>query len=102
MLAGNRGFSHPDSGVVVFSFESNSYEILTDSGRRPFWLSDNRRLVYLDAAKLMLVDRTTKQTRTLFDFAPEALEAFSMSDSGRQIYVAVVSDEADIWMATLQ
>jgi hypothetical protein len=88
--------------VIVYSFDSRTYEVLTESGRRPFLLDDNRRLVYLDAAKLMLVDRETKQTRTLLDFAPDGIDAVGMTGDGREMYVAVVSNEADIWMATLQ
>jgi TolB protein len=102
LLAGNRAFDRPDSGVIVYTFDSEMYEVLTESGRRPTWLDDNRRLVYLEAAKLMLVDRETKHTRVLLDFAPNGIDAVAMTGDGRQMYVAVVSNEADIWMATLQ
>src|SRR5262245_33785790 len=43
-------------GLVVYSFESQHYERLTDFGTWPAWLSDSRRLMFHDHSKLYLID----------------------------------------------
>lgn len=53
------------SGIVLYSFESQSYEQITDFGVEPVWLNDNRRLLFNHQGKLFLADSLSKQHREI-------------------------------------
>ncbi|MDQ3649070.1 MAG: hypothetical protein M3458_02080, partial [Acidobacteriota bacterium] len=36
-------------GILIYTFETNSFERITDFGSRPIWLHDSRRLLFRDA-----------------------------------------------------
>ena len=59
-LAGHGAGGAP-AGVYLYSFESEGYEKLTDTGGAPRWLSDSRTLVYNAAGGIRAVDRTSKE-----------------------------------------
>ncbi len=92
-----------DAGILVYSFESESYERLTDFGRNPIWLSDGRRVFFTDdyTGKIFLVDSLTKRIKELSTEESPTYEVASISPDDRYIYTSIVVDEADIWMLTL-
>lgn len=93
----------PADGILVYSIESQHYEKLTDFGRSPVWLSDSRRLLFQDRAKLYLIDSHSKKVRELFSVAPNVFGvAGTISRDDRQIYFSLVSSEADIWLMNLE
>jgi hypothetical protein len=51
----------PESSIVVYSFDSQQYEKLTDFGTVPVWLSDSRRLLFQQHDKLYLIDSQSKK-----------------------------------------
>jgi TolB protein len=100
-LAGYRRFQDArNAGVVVYSFGSQEFELLTESGRNPVWLNDNRRLVYFDPDDdgLFLVSSDTKQRKPLgrCGLFP------ALSPDNQFIYASIADDEADIWLLTLE
>jgi Tol biopolymer transport system component len=102
-LAGYRHF--PDgrrAGIVVYSFEAEEFERLTETGRSPVWLSDNRRLLYFHqgGTKLNLVDIETKQIKVLFESA-QIVHYATLSPDNRNIYANIFFDDSDIWLLTL-
>ena len=103
-LAGDiRRVGGPADGILVYSIESQHYEKLTDFGRSPVWLSDSRRLLFQDRAKLYLIDSYSKKVRELFSVAPNVFGvAGTISRDDRQIYFSLVSSEADIWLMNLE
>jgi Tol biopolymer transport system component len=92
-----------DAGILVYSFESESYESLTGFGRNPVWLSDGRRLLFSGdpAGELFLVDSETKKIKELTAEDPLTYHRAAISPDDRYIYVAIHTDEADIWLLTL-
>jgi Tol biopolymer transport system component len=92
-----------DAGILVYSFESESYESLTDFGRNPVWLSDGRRILFSDveASDIFLVDSKTSRTKNLTtgEFPSYAISTISPDD--RYIYTSIRMVEADIWLLTL-
>jgi Tol biopolymer transport system component len=92
-----------DSGIVVFSIESQKFERVTDFGTFPAWLSDNRRLMFENRSKLYVVDSQTKKPREILSVAPRQIySAPALSRDNRSIYIPVATFEADLWMATVQ
>jgi Tol biopolymer transport system component len=99
MLAGQAGF--PGVGVVVYSFDSGSYERLTDFGEWPAWLPDSRRLVFVyEGKKFFVVDRQTKETREIFSVPRDVIGPPRISGDGTQVVFSRRVTEADIWLLT--
>jgi Tol biopolymer transport system component/serine/threonine protein kinase len=101
---GDRLASAGDGGVVLYSLETRRFERLTDRGSKPIWLRDGRRLVYSpDPEHLALLDRNTKQSRTVWT-APRGTQIgdFTISKDDTWLCVIQSNDEGDIWVANLQ
>ncbi|MCA1603538.1 MAG: hypothetical protein LC776_18480 [Acidobacteria bacterium] len=102
-LAGNKLRGVPPGGILVYSFESQQYEKLTDFGTGPVWLSDSRRLLFQKQGKLYLIDSQSKKVRELLSVAPNEFGiGVTLSRDDRQIYFSLVTTEADIWLMTLE
>lgn len=90
-------------GVVLYSKRNETYESVTDSGYSPFWLNDNRRLLYLRNGKLFIVDRETKKTHEVAN-QPENLRRglIQISSDNHTLYYMVGTKEANIWQVTMK
>ena len=68
-------------GVFVESAETGERRRLTDSGELPVWLSDSRRLLYLDAGAIRLLDTTTGRSSVVLPAAraPRQVGYFDVS-----------------------
>jgi hypothetical protein len=89
-------------GTVIYSFDSRSYQKLTDSGNNPVWLSDSRRLLVPDNDKLYLADRQSRKVKDILSLPRMTIGRPSISRDDRTIYFGAGTAEADIWMATLK
>jgi Tol biopolymer transport system component/serine/threonine protein kinase len=93
----------PPSGILIYTLDSQKYEVLTDSGNGPVWLSDSRRLLFVHQKKLFLIDSLSKRIRELLTVEPHTLAGgVTLSRDNREIYFSLLSEEADIWMMTLE
>jgi len=102
-LAGDRRDpSGTFKGIAIYNFDARSYQNLTDSGERPAWLNDNRRLLFTDRDAIRLVDRETKQVRDVLSAAPHSVWTPRLSKDNRWLVYSLRSSEADIWLITLQ
>jgi eukaryotic-like serine/threonine-protein kinase len=89
--------------VVVYGLEDRAFKKLTDVGREPFWLNDNRRLLFTRMpGTLAVIDVATSQVRDIWSRPGEHLVLSSVSGDGRQLYFIRTAKESDIWMATLK
>jgi hypothetical protein len=78
---------------------------MTRAGVSPLWLSDSRRLLYLNEGRLSLLD--TKDGRTTpvgpakglapLDFRIGAGGAFALSRDDRTLYFVRDESQGDIW-----
>ena len=99
MLTGQAGF--PGTGVMVYSFETGSYERLTDFGEWPDWLPDSRRLIFVyEGKRFFIVDRQTKETREIFSVPRDVIGPPRLSGDGTQVVFSRRVTEADIWLLT--
>ncbi len=89
-------------GILVYSFESQQYEKLTDFGGGPVWLSDSHRLLFDYQGKLYLVDGQSKNFHEVLSVAPHRFHFFALSRDNRLIYFSLVTTEADIWLMTME
>ncbi len=98
--------SRPDGvldGIVTYSIENRAFERLTETGRNPRWLSDGRRLVYMDEKSgLSLVESRFKRTHELLSLLPDRISNPVPSRDDRWIYFVRGSAEADLWLLTLK
>jgi hypothetical protein len=74
-IAGYR--KRPDgvlAGIVTYAIEKRTFEWLTETGERPRWLSDGRRLVYTnEKGGLSLVDSGSKRSHELLSLLPDRI-----------------------------
>jgi serine/threonine protein kinase/Tol biopolymer transport system component len=90
-------------GIVVYSFDSRALERLSDRGRSPLWLRDNRTILYLDEDGIFALDSRTRRTWPVV--SPPSNSVFlglSVSPDHRTLYTVRAFDEGDIWMATIR
>jgi hypothetical protein len=108
-LAGFRGRPDCDCGIVIYSFDSSSYQQLTEIGWWPIWLKDGRRLMFVneDETAIQLLDTETEETQEVLSnesisIAPDRILRWpALSQDNRSIYIDRLHTEADIWMLTL-
>lgn len=93
--------SGPPSVVASFSFETNSYEKLTEFGSSAMWLGDSMRFVFFFSNKLYLGDVRTKRVRELFSAGEHEIRSVDVSGDGTLLYYVVYSSESDIWLLEL-
>jgi Tol biopolymer transport system component len=97
MLTGQAGY--PGTGVVVYSFETESYQRLTDFGEWPVWLPDSRRIMFVyEGKRFFVVDRESKETREIFSVRRDVIGPPRISGDGSQVYFSRRVTEADIWL----
>jgi Tol biopolymer transport system component len=98
------GFLGSESGIAVYSPASRKFRKLTEHGADPVWLSDSRRLLFLDRGRIHLLDSESGKTKELVSVMPEeiARRGFAVSPDDRRIYFSVSTTEADVWMAELE
>ena len=102
-VAGNKLPAGAPGSTLVYSLDTQHYEKLTDFGRAPVWLSDNRRLLFLHQSKLYLIDSQSKKVRELLSVSPNEFGlGVTISRDDRQIYFSLVTTEADIWLVSFE
>ena len=92
-----------ETGIYVYSLESEQYEKLTESGSYPRWLSDSRTLVYADRGTIYVVDRASKETQEVLSSGPESMSFLPAPspDNRTLYYVSRPQPEADVWLISL-
>jgi Tol biopolymer transport system component len=98
------GFLNRDDGVAIYSPDSQTFRRLTESGSDPAWLSDSRRLLFLNKGTICLLDSASGRSKGLVSAMPEeiARRGFAVSPDDRRIYFSVSTTEADVWMAEFE
>ncbi|MGI8997834.1 MAG: protein kinase domain-containing protein [Pyrinomonadaceae bacterium] len=89
-------------GILIYTFETNNFERITDFGSRPIWLHDNRRLLFRDAGKLFLVNSETKKTQEISLRSPHPVIEYGLTGDDRTLYYTLAATEADIWLLKLE
>jgi Tol biopolymer transport system component len=90
------------NGLITYSFATQQYTRLTNSGTLPIWLNDGRHALYSEGDKLKLLDTRTRQSTELLSFTHRLLESIAVSQDNRAISLSVNTTESDIWLMKLQ
>ena len=89
-------------GIMLYTFETNEFERITNFGSRPIWLHDNRRMIFRDEGKLFLVNAETKKVQEISLQSPYPVIEYGLTGDSRMLYFTLLSTEADIWMLNLE
>jgi serine/threonine protein kinase len=99
------GWVESESGkrqIAVFSLVSREHRVFPVTGDSPLWLSHNRRLLFQDGGKILLLDGKTGGFRELLSLEADRIGSYiGLSKDDRTIYFIRGRFEADIWMVTL-
>lgn len=95
-------------GLFVYSFETNSYEKLTDFGSRPEWLADSRHIVFVHAGKgkiadekVWLVDTQSKVIKPLLSAPTQDISTLGLTLDNRRLFFTATAHQADIFLLSL-
>lgn len=98
-LAGQeRRGNNPRGGVAIYDLTTKQYTRLTDSGGRPIWMNDNRRLIYSDGSSAYVLDSTSGRAHELFSVTPHQNSDLTITRDNRRLYASVRANEADVWV----
>ncbi len=101
MLAGQIGY--PGNGVMVYSFETDTYQQLTDFGEWPIWLPDSRRLMFVSGGKdFYIVGLDDQEPHKIFSVSRDVIGPPRLSRDGRHVFFTRRVTEADIWLLSLE
>jgi eukaryotic-like serine/threonine-protein kinase len=96
------------AGLVLYSFDSNSYERITDFGTNPEWLADNRHIVFLYAGKgpqadtkVWLVNAQTKRVKGLIEHPTQLFSTLGFTHDNRRMFYTATNHQSDIFLLSL-
>jgi Tol biopolymer transport system component len=89
-------------GIMLYTFETNSFERITDFGSRPIWLHDNQRIIFRDAGKLFLVNVETKKIQEIPLQSPYPVIEYGLTSDSHTLYYTLLSTEADVWLLNFE
>ena len=93
-------------GIVLYWLGSKKYQRVTDFGGGPAWMSDSRRLLFVDASrrKIFVLDTASGRSVPLLDISSGTVRGGQavISRDDRTIFFVRNDMEADIWQVTLR
>ena len=89
-------------GILVYSFDSHTYEKLTDAGIFPVWLNEPQIVVYRPRQGSARRQSDKKGSRDTVSRSDVVGQGFSISRDDRVIYYHVTQTEPVVWLMTLE
>ena len=89
--------------MIVYDVTTGAHKKISETGEKPRWLSDSRRLLYTDHGALHLMDTQDEEYRARSTdprSAPSSIRPF-LTTTGL-IYYIHRRDEGNIWLATVK
>jgi len=89
-------------GIYVESVETGERRRLTEKGRLPVWLSDDRRILYEREGAIWIIDSATGKTSEILPALkpPRSLSAFDLAPDETYLLILEDAAESDIWLRT--
>lgn len=101
-LAGTRRHTSLNvAGILSYSFDSQQYDLLADSGDYPVWLNDNRRLLFIRGGQAFVLDCESRKSHEVMSVAPQRFQSLGVSKDNHLIYYSLTTTESDLWLMTL-
>ena len=88
-------------GMVVYFLETNNYKKINEIVHFPFWLPDNRRIIYAHNGKVSITDTENGKTNEIEELSKEPIRNVRLSRDGNLLYYTVFLTESDIWLLDL-
>jgi Tol biopolymer transport system component len=90
--------------MVIYDFNKQRYERFTTGfGSFPSWLNDNRNVVFHEGGSVYLLDRLSGKHRQILTLKrPTLIGGCAFSRDNRRLYYASSSNEADIWLLSIE
>jgi Tol biopolymer transport system component len=102
MLAGIHHLTSGDHvGIILYSFQTQQFQWLTNFGENPVWSKDGRSVIFSNKGKLFSITIPDKQLVQI----PSPLMiagAFTLSPDQKTIYTPIDTTLADIWLIQLK
>jgi len=98
MAGTSRTATTPEPGVVIYSFETEKYERVTNDEYPIAWFPDGRCVLYRDKNSLLAVDVATKTTKPVLDDLGIGVGSLALAGDGRTLLSVRTDYQADIWM----
>ncbi|MFL6292563.1 MAG: hypothetical protein ACJ759_16850, partial [Thermoanaerobaculia bacterium] len=90
-------------GIGLHLLGSSTYLRWTSRGFNPVWLHDGRRLLYIEAGKILAFDTQTNEARDILVPPPHsAYELVTTSPDDRSLFAVRAVDDGDIWLLALR
>lgn len=93
-------FEYP--GFYVYSFDTNSYELISETAMRPFWLNDSRHLIAEENGKLVVFDSISKKSREIISVIPKYVSSPVLTPDNKRLIYSIGTIESDIQMLSLK
>ena len=88
-------------GIFVESVETGERRRLTTTGQSPRWLGDSRRILYVEAGTIRLLDTVTgRESQVYAEPSPWRLWGFDLAQDERSLLLLEGASESDIWIMT--
>jgi Tol biopolymer transport system component len=105
LIAGNRAYidRFAPGGIFVYTLATRTFRMILDGVAGARWLSDNRRLIFPDAAarKIFLVDTRSGEEQVVLSVDPRDLGAIRLTADNRTLYVQLSTTDSNIWQLNL-
>ncbi len=87
--------------MTLDTVETGERQRLTTTGQSPRWLSDSRRILYVEAGTIQRLDTVTgRKSQVYAEPAPWRLWGFDLARDERSLLLLEGASESDIWMMT--
>ena len=87
----------------MYSFDTDSYERLTDFGEWPAWLPDSRRLMFVsEGSHFSTVDAETRDIEKVFSVMRNVIGPPRLPADGSQVFYSRRVTEADVWLLSFE
>jgi len=100
------GVTLPDGsygGIVLYDVGKSTYRKVLDDGWNPFWLADNRRILFIKDQQLSVLDTETGIVGPIEGVPPlDDDNPFSLSPDNSVLFYIKKEAESDIWQASLE
>ena len=100
-LAG--GINYQDTGIITYSFDTRTYEKLTDFGQWPVWLPDSRRILFVSGGNSFhMLDTRTREVTRVHSSEWDIIGPPRLTRDARQIFFSRRVTDGDIWVVRLR
>jgi Tol biopolymer transport system component len=92
------------TGIATYELATGKFTKVSETGQDPMWLSDSRRLLFVDEGKIYLLDREFPGRRLVLqprDGLAVERRGFGVSRDDQWIYYSASRVQSEIWLGSV-